>query len=183
MATKTNIEENYKGKLFCVSTTRYLDGGEPSFTVFPKLYVNISSAMEKVASIVNETLACEKKKKRVKPMTCTDALHGGYAMATGDGSLLVHITVFDRPWSVQYMDCDNMQHSVELFPDKESAEIAVVKQAKAAIKEMWYDTPEFIYADRGGDGTTKAKDIKKSESYIVVDTLGGNHIVWMATQI
>ena len=183
MATKTNIEENYKGKLFCVSTTRYIDGGDSSFTIFPTLYMSLSAAMEKVASIVNESLAFEKK-KRVKPMNCTNALHDGYAMPTDYGSIVVHITAFDRPWSVQYMDCDNKQQSVELFPDKESAEIAVAKKAKECIKAMRYDKPEYIYAERDGKREIdEAKNIKKSEAYITVCTIGGNYIDWTAKQI
>ena len=182
MATKNNIEENYKGKLCCVSTTRYIDGGDPTFTVFPKLYVSLSSAMEQVADIVNGTLAFEKK-KRVKPMNCTDALLGGYSLPTGDGSLVINITACDIPWSVQYMDCDNREHAVELFPDKESAEIAVATKAKAYLKTMRYDKPEYIYAYRGGECEIEAKDIKKSEAYIMVETIGGNHIEWTAKQI
>lgn len=183
MATKNNIEENYKGKLFCVSTARYIDGGKPTFTVLPKIYLNLSSAMEQVADIVNGTLAFEKKKKRVKPMNCTDALLGGYSLPTGDGSLVINITAFDRPWSVQYMDCDNREHTVELFPDKESAEIAVATKAKACIKAMRYDMPDYIYADRGRECAIEAKDIKKSEAYIKDETIGGNHIEWKAKQL
>lgn len=183
MATKKNIEETYKGKLFCVSTTRYIDGQDPAFSVGSKLYVSLASAMEDVAGIVNDTLAFEQKTRRVKPMDCTAALLGGYRMATGDGSLVVNITAFERPWSVQYMDCDNLQHTVELFPDKESAEAAVAKMAKAGIKNLGYDTPENIYADREGDCEIEAKRIKKSEPYITIDTIGGNHITWEAKQI
>lgn len=184
MAKKKKLEETYKAKLFCVSTTRYVDDGEPTFTVVPKLFVSLASAMEEVAGIVNETLAFEKRKKRVKPMDCTDALlNGGCALATGDGSLFVHVTAFERPWSVQYMDCDNMQFKVELFPDKESAEIAVAKKAKAGIKALGDDEPEHIYADRYGDGEIEKKEIKKSEPYILVDTIDGNHIDWTAKQI
>ena len=127
MATKKNLGKNYEGKLFCVSITRYIDSGDPTFTVLPKLYVSLASAMEEVAGIVNETLAYEKKKKkRVKPMDCSTALLGGYSVPTVDGSLVVRITAFERPWSVQYMDCDNMEHNVELFPDKESAVEAMI---------------------------------------------------------
>lgn len=184
MATKNNIEENYKGKLFCVSTARYIDGGKPTFTVLPKIYLNLSSAMEQVADIVNGTLAFEKKKKRVKPMNCTDALLGGYSLPTGDGSLVINITACDIPWSVQYMDCDNREHTVEMFPDKESAEIAVATKAKAYLKAMRYDKPDYIYAYRGRDcEKIEAKDIKKSETYIIVETIGGNHIEWTAKQL
>ena len=179
MATKKNLGKNYEGKLFCVSTARYIDGKEASPTIVPKLYVRLASAMEEVAGIVNENLAYEKKKKRVKPMDCADALLGGYVY----GSLVVRITAFERPWSVQYMDCDNMEHNVELFPDKESAEQAVAKKAKAGIKALGYDKPEYIYADHNGDCEIETKSIKKSEPYIKVDTIGGNHITWEAKQI
>ena len=183
MATRKNLGKNYDGKLFCVSTTRYIDGKEASPTIVPKLYVSLASAMEEVAGIVNETLAYEKKKKRVKPMDCSTALLGGYSVPTGDGSLVVRITAFERPWSVQYMDCDNMEHNVELFTDKESAEQAVAKKAKAGIKALGYDKPEYIYADHNGDCEIETKSIKKSEPYIKVDTIGGNHITWEAKQI
>ena len=183
MATKKNIGKNYEGKLFCVSTARYIDGKEASPTIVPKLYVSLASAMEEVAGIVNETLAYEKKKKRVKPMDCADALLGGYVLPTGDGRIVISITAFERPWSVQYMDCDNMEHNVELFSDKESAEQAVAKKAKAGIKELGYDKPEYIYADHNGDCEIETKSIKKSEPYIKVDTIGGNHITWEAKQI
>ena len=183
MATKKNLGKTYEGKLFCVSITRYIDSGDPTFTVLPKLYVSLASAMEEVAGIVNETLAYEKKKKRVKPMDCSTALLGGYSVPTVDGSLVVRITAFERPWSVQYMDCDNMEHNVELFPDKESAEQAVAKKAKAGIKALGYDKPEYIYADHNGDCEIETKSIKKSEPYIKVDTIGGNHITWEAKQI
>lgn len=183
MATRKNLGKNYDGKLFCVSTTRYIDGKDPAFSVGSKLYVSLASAMEEVAGIVNETLAYEKKKKRVKPMDCSTALLGGYSVPTGDGSLVVRITAFERPWSVQYMDCDNMEHNVELFTDKESAEQAVAKKAKAGIKALGYDKPEYIYADRNGDCEIEAKRIKKSEPYIKVDTIGGNRIDWVAKQI
>ena len=183
MATKKNLGKNYEGKLFCVSITRYIDGKEASPTFLPKLYVSLASAMEEVAGIVNETLAYEKKKKRVKPMDCSTALFGGYSVPTVDGSLVVRITAFERPWSVQYMDCDNMEHNVELFPDKESAEQAVAKKAKAGIKALGYDKPEYIYADHNGDCEIETKSIKKSEPYIKVDTIGGNRIDWVAKQI
>ena len=184
MATKKNLGKTYEGKLFCVSITRYIDSGDPTFTVLPKLYVSLASAMEEVAGIVNETLAYEKKKKkRVKPMDCTDALLGGYVLPTGDGRIVISITAFERPWSVQYMDCDNMEHNVELFPDKESAEQAVAKKAKAGIKALGYDKPEYIYADHNGDCEIETKSIKKSEPYIKVDTIGGNRIDWVAKQI
>lgn len=183
MATQKNLEENYKGKLFCVSTTRYIDGEDPSFSIGSKLYVSLASAMEEVADIVNETLAFEQKDKRVKPMDCSAALLGGYTVPTGDGSLVVNITAFDRPWSVQYMDCDNMQHSVALFPDKKSAEKSVSERAKAGIKNLGYDYPENIYADREGDCEIEKEDIKSEEPYITIDTIGGNHITWEAKQI
>lgn len=183
MATRKNIDKDYEGKLFCVSTTRYIDGEDPAFSVGSKLYVNLASAMEEVAGIVNETLAYEKKTKRVKPMDCSTALLGGYVLPTGDGRIVISITAFERPWSVQYMDCDNMEHNVELFPNKESAETAVAKKAKAGIKALGYDTPENIYADRGEDCEIEAKNIKKSEPYITIDTIGGNHITWQAKQI
>lgn len=185
MATKNKLDENYKGKLFCVSTTRYIDGGAPTFTVFPKLYVSLSSAMEQVANIVNGTLAFEKKKKkkRLKLRNRTDALLGGYSLPTGDGRLVINITACDKPWSVQYMDCDNMEHTVELFPDQESATIAVATEAKAYINAMRYDKPDHIYAYRGGECEIEAKGIKKSEAYIMVETIGGNHIEWRAKQI
>lgn len=183
MATNNNIEENYKGKLFCVSTTRYIDGGDPTFTVFPKLYVSLSSVMEQVADIVNGTLAFEKKKKRVKPMNCTDALLSGYSLPTGDGHLVINVTAFDRPWYVQYMDCDIREHTVELFPDKESAEIAVATTAKAYINEMRFDKPDNIYAYRGRECAIEAKDIQNSEAYIMVTTIGGNFIDWTAKQL
>ena len=182
MATKKNLGKNYEGKLFCVSTARYIDGEGPAFSVGSKLYVNLTSAMEEVAGIVNETLAYEKK-KRVKPMDCTDALLGGYVLPTGDGRIVIRIAELERPWSVQYMDCDNMEHNVELFPDKESAEQAVAKKAKAGIKALGYDKPEYIYADHNGDCEIETKSIKKSEPYIKVDTIGGNHITWEAKQI
>ena len=184
MATRKNLGKNYDGKLFCVSTTRYIDGKDPAFSVGSKLYVSLASAMEEVAGIVNETLAYEKKKKkRVKPMDCTDALLGGYVLPTGDGRIVISIAAFERPWSVQYMDCDNMEHNVELFTDKESAEQAVAKKAKEGIKALGYDKPEYIYADRNGDCEIEAKSIKKSEPYIKVDTIGGNRIDWVAKQI
>lgn len=178
MATKKNLGKNYEGKLFCVSITRYIDGKEASPTIVPKLYVSLASAMEEVAGIVND-----EKKKRVQPMDCTDALLGGYVLPTGDGRIVISITAFERPWSVQYMDCDNMEHNVELFPDKESAEQAVAKKAKAGIKALGYDKPEYIYADHNGDCEIETKSIKKSEPYIKVDTIGGNHITWEAKQI
>ena len=183
MATRKNLGKNYDGKLVCVSTTRYIDGKDPAFSVGSKLYVSLASAMEEVAGIVNETLAYEKKKKRVKPMDCTDALLGGYVLPTGDGRIVISITAFERPWSVQYMDCDNMEHNVELFPDKESAEQAVAKKAKAGIKALGYDKPEYIYADRNGDCEIEAKSIKKSEPYIKVYTIGVNRIDWVTKQI
>lgn len=178
MATKKNLGKNYEGKLFCVSITRYIDGKEASPTIVPKLYVSLASAMEEVAGIVND-----EKKKRVQPMDCTDALLGGYVLPTGDGRIVISITAFERPWSVQYMDCDNMEHNVELFPNKESAEQAVAKKAKAGIKALGYDKPEYIYADHNGDCEIETKSIKKSEPYIKVDTIGGNHITWEAKQI
>lgn len=183
MATKKNLGKTYEGKLFCVSITRYIDGQDASTTIVPKLYVSIASAMEQVAGIVNDTLAVEQKDKRVKPMDCTDALLGCYVLPTGDGRIVISITAFERPWSVQYMDCDNMEHNVELFPDKESAEQAVAKKAKAGIKALGYDKPEYIYADHNGDCEIETKSIKKSEPYIKVDTIGGNHITWEAKQI
>ena len=183
MATRKNLGKNYEGKLFCVSTARYIDGKEASPTIVPKLYVSLASAMEEVAGIVNETLAYEKKKKRVKPMDCADALLGGYVLPTGDGRIVIRIAELERPWSVQYMDCDNMEHNVELFSDKESAEQAVAKKAKAGIKALGYDKPEYIYADHNGDCEIETKSIKKSEPYIKVDTIGGNHITWEAKQI
>lgn len=184
MTTKKNLKK-YARKLFCVSTTRYIkDGvGNTTFTVLPKLFVSLDSALEKVAGIVNERLAIEKKKKRIKPMDCTGALHGGVGIHTDEGSIVIKVTAFDRPWSVQYMNCDKLQASVELYPDKESAEQAVSKKAKAGIKALGNDKPDYIYAYRDGDEEIEAKDIKKSEPYIQMDTIDGNHIDWTAKQL
>ncbi len=173
MSIKTDKTKFYGVTIVCVS------GGKTYVSTWTHLYLTLGEAAKAVADHVNETLLMDKREANVKADDCTK----GYSLVANGGQLSITITAFDRPWSVQYMDCDNMEHSVELFPDKESAEIAVAKKAKAGIKELGYDTPEYIYADRNGDCEIESKKIKKSEPYIKVDTIGGNHIDWTAKQI
>lgn len=154
-------------------------GDETACNTLSGICVTLGDAAEKVAEVVNETLAFEHKKKRVKATDCTT----GYTLKTDDGKRVITITEHERPWAVIYMDCDNMQHTVDLFPGKESAEAAVSEKAKAGIKNLGHDKPEYIYADRNGECEITSKQIKKQEAYIKVDTIGGNHIDWTAKQI
>lgn len=166
-------------KFYTVSVTRYIDDEDTEFETLSGIHLTIDSAANKVAGIVNDTLALEGKKRRVNIKSCYD----GYVLLTGDGKLVVSIVAHDRPWCVQYMDCDNIQQKLDLYPDQASAEAAVSKAAKAGIKDLGYDRPEYIYADRNGDCEIEKTQIKKAEPYITVDTTGGNHITWVSKQL
>lgn len=154
-------------------------GRDTDVNTWKPLYLTLGAAAHAVADAVNETLRMDNREANVKAEACAK----GYSLFTGGGQVHLIITAHERPFGVLYMDCDNMQQSLDLFADKESAEQAVAKKAKAGIKALGYDKPEYIYADRNGDCEIEAKEIKKSEPYIKVDTNGGNHITWEAKQI
>ena len=154
-------------------------GSDTDVNTWKKLYLTLGDAAKDVANAVNETLLMENREANVK----ADACAKGYSLLTGGGQLHLIITAHPRPFGLLYMDCDNMQQSLDLFPDKKSAEEAVSKKAKQGIKDLGYDYPDNIYADREGDCEIDKSDIKKAEPYISIDTIGGNHITWHAKQI
>lgn len=173
MAIETDKTKFYTVTSLCVS------GGDTDVVTWKPLYLTLGEAAQAVADTVNETLMMEKRKANVKAEACTK----GYSLFTGGGQLHITINAHERPYGLLYMDCDNIQQSLDLFPDKKSAEQAVTKKAKQGFKDLGYDKPDVIYADRNGESEIKKSDIKKEESYITVDTIGGNHITWQAKQI
>jgi len=173
MAIKTDKTKFYTITSVCVS------GGNTEIDTWKPLYLTLGEAAQAVADTVNETLLMDKRKANVKAEACAK----GYTLFTGGGQLSITITAHPRPFGLLYMDCDNMQQTLDLFPDKKSAEQAVSKRAKKGFKNLGYDKPDYIYADRNGDCEIEEKDIKDEEPYITIDTLDGNHITWDARQI
>lgn len=173
MAIKTDKTKFYTVTSVCVS------GRETDVDTWKPLYLTLGAAAQAVADTVNETLLMENREANVKAEACAK----GYSLFTGGGQLHLTITAHDRPFGLLYMDCDNMQQSLDLFPDKKSAEQAVAKRAKKGFKDLGYDKPDNIYADRNGECEIDENDIKDEEPYISVDTIGGNHITWDARQI
>ena len=155
------------------------DGDQIDLISLPGLHITIDDAAKAVASAVNDVLIANGIKRRVNVKTCYD----GYTLDIDAGHWEFAITAHERPYVVRYMDCDNMQQKLTLYPDKPSAEKAVAKDAKAGIKNLGYDTPEHIYANRQGDCEIDKAEIKTSEPYITVDTIDGNHIDWEARQL
>lgn len=167
-----------KTKFYTVTVvTAY--GRETDVNTWKKLYLTLGDAAKDVADAVNETLRMDNREANVKAADCEK----GYSLFTGGGQLHLTITAHPRPYGLLYMDCDNMQQTLDLFPDKKSAEKAVSKKAKKGIKDLGYDKPENIYANRDGDCEIEQSDIKAEEPYITIDTLDGNHITWEAKQI
>ena len=154
-------------------------GRETDVNTWKKLYLTLDEAAKDVADAVNDTLLMESREANVKAEDCAK----GYSLFTGGGQLHLIITAHPRPFGLLYMDCDNMQQSLDLFPDKKSAEKAVAEKAKQGMKDLGYDTPEHIYAHRNGDCEIEESDVKSEEPYITLDTLDGNHITWEAKQI
>lgn len=173
MAIKTDKTKFYTITSVCVS------GGNTDVDTWKPLYLTLGAAAQAIADAVNETLLMENREANVKAEACAK----GYSLFTGGGQLHLTITAHDRPFGLLYMDCDNMQQSLDLFPDKKSAEQAVAKRAKKGFKDLGYDKPDNIYADRNGECEIDENDIKDEEPYISVDTIGGNHITWDARQI
>lgn len=173
MAIKTDKTKFYTITSVCVS------GGNTDVDTWKPLYLTLGEAAQAVADTVNETLLMENREANVK----ADACAKGYSLFTGGGQLHITITAHPRPFGLLYMDCDNMQQTLDLFPDKKSAEQAVSKRAKKGFKDLGYDKPDNIYADRNGECEIDENDIKAEEPYISVDTIGGNHITWDARQI
>ena len=173
MAIKTDKTKFYTVTSVCVT------GRDTEVDTWKPLYLTLGAAAQAVADAVNETLLMDKREADVKAEACAK----GYTLCTGGGMLHITITAHDRPFGLLYMDCDNMQQSLDLFPDKKSAEQAVSKRAKKGFKNLGYDKPDNIYADRNGDCEIEEKDIKAEEPYITIDTLDGNHITWDARQI
>lgn len=154
-------------------------GRETDVNTWKKLYLTLDEAAKDVADAVNDTLLMESREANVKASDCEK----GYSLFTGGGQLHLIITAHPRPFGLLYMDCDNMEHTLDLFPDKKSAEQAVSERAKQGLKNLGYDTPEHIYAHRNGDCEIESEEIKSEEPYITVDTLDGNHITWESKQI
>ena len=154
-------------------------GRETDVNTWKKLYLTLGDAAKDVADAVNETLMMDNREANVKADACAD----GYSLFTGGGQLHLIITAHPRPFGLLYMDCDNMEQTLDLFPDKKSAEKAVAERAKQGIKNLGYDYPEHIYANRNGDCEIEKSDVKAEEPYITIDTLDGNHITWEAKQI
>lgn len=173
MAIETDKTKFYTVTSVCVSA------GNSDVVTWKPLYLTLDAAAKAVADAVNETLLMENREANVKAEACTK----GYSLFTGGGQLHITINAHERPYGLLYMDCDNIQQSLDLFPDKKSAEQAVSKKAKQGFKDLGYDKPDVIYADRNGECEIEESDIKKEESYITVDTTGGNHITWQAKQI
>lgn len=173
MAIETDKTKFYTITSVCVS------GGNSDVVTWKPLYLTLDAAAKAVADAVNETLLMENREANIKAEACTK----GYSLFTGGGQLHITINAHERPYGLLYMDCDNMEQTLDLFPDKKSAEQAVSKKAKQGFKDLGYDKPDFIYADRNGECEIEESDIKKEESYITVDTTGGNHITWQAKQI
>jgi hypothetical protein len=174
MAIKTDKTKFYTVTSVCVS------GGETDVVTWKPLYLTLDEAAKAVADAVNETLLMENREANVKADKCEK----GYSLFTGGGQLHITITAHPRPFGLLYMDCDNMEQTLDLFPDKKSAEQAVSERAKQGLKNLGYDTPEHIYANRNGDCELEdSESIKSEEPYITVDTLDGNHITWDARQI
>jgi hypothetical protein len=173
MAIETDKTKFYTVTSVCVS------GGDSDVVTWKPLYLTLGEAAQAVADSVNETLMMDNREANVKAEACTK----GYSLFTGGGQLHITINAHERPYGLLYMDCDNIQQSLDLFPDKKSAEQAVSKKAKQGFKDLGYDKPDTIYADRNGECEIEESDIKKEESYITVDTTGGNHITWQAKQI
>lgn len=154
-------------------------GRETGVNTWKKLYLTLDEAAKDVADAVNDTLLMESREANVKASDCAK----GYSLFTGGGQLHLIITAHPRPFGLLYMDCDNMEQTLDLFPDKKSAEQAVSERAKQGLNNLGYDTPEHIYAHRNGDCEIESEEIKSEEPYITVDTLDGNHITWDARQI
>ena len=173
MAIETDKTKFYTVTTLCVS------GRDTDVVTWKPLYLTLGEAAQAVADTVNETLLMEHREANVKAEACTK----GYSLFTGGGQLHITINAHDRPYALLYMDCDNIQQSLDLFPDKKSAEQAVTKKAKKGFKDLGYDKPDVIYADRNGESEIEKSDIKKEEPYITIDTIGGNHITWQAKQI
>jgi len=164
---------------FYTITSVCLNGRDSDVVTWKPLYLTLGEAAQAVADTVNETLLMEHREANVKAEACTK----GYSLFTGGGQLHITITAHERPYGLLYMDCDNIQQSLDLFPDKKSAEQAVTKKAKQGFKNLGYDKPDVIYADRNGECEIEKRDIKEAEPYITIDTIGGNHITWEAKQI
>lgn len=173
MAIKTD-----KTKFYTVTVISAY-GRETDVNTWKKLYLTLGDAAKDVADAVNETLMMDNREANVKADACAD----GYSLFTSGGQLHLIITAHPRPFGLLYMDCDNMEQTLDLFPDKKSAEKAVAERAKQGIKNLGYDTPEHIYANRNGDCEIEKSDVKAEEPYITIDTLDGNHITWEAKQI
>ena len=159
-------------KFYTVSVTRYIDGDDPEFETLSGIHLTIDSAANKVAGIVNDTLALEGKKRRVNIKSCYD----GYVLVTGDGKLVVSITAHDRPWIVTHMNCDDRTVDYTLHHTQADAEREVTVKAKQDIAGLGKGEIEYVYADRDGDCEIEVSSIKKSEPYLLIDTLGGNRI-------
>lgn len=173
MAIETDKTKFYTVTTLCVS------GKDTDVVTWKPLYLTLGEAAQAVADAVNETLLMENREANIKAEACTK----GYSLFTGGGQLHITINAHERPYGLLYMDCDNIQQSLELFPDKKSAEQAVSKKAKQGFKDLGYDKPDVIYADRNGECEIEESDVKKEEPYITIDTIGGNHITWQAKQI
>lgn len=173
MAIKTDKTKFYTVTSVCVTDR------DTEVDTWKPLYLTLGEAAQAVADTVNETLMMDNREANVKAEACAK----GYTLCTGGGMLNLTITAHDRPYGLLYMDCDNIQQSLDLFPDKKTAEQAVAKKVKQGFKDLGHDKPDVIYADRNGECEIEESDVKKEESYITIDTIGGNHITWQAKQI
>lgn len=101
-STKQTINSD-PSKFYTVSVFSVY-GDETAFNTLSGICVTLGDAAEKVADVVNETLAFEHKNKWVKATDCIN----GYTLKTDDGKRVITITAHERPWAVLNMDCDGV---------------------------------------------------------------------------
>lgn len=176
-----------KTKFYTICRIRY--GKELSMSTIPGIYLTRNDAAEKVAELANK-VPNRVRKGKVKASECDKR----YTVVTSRGRQDFIITSHSRPWAVLHVDDCYRLVEAEMFPDKSTAEAAVVKKAKAAIKEMNSkpsNKVSSIYANRVRTIYGNAKDmvkvntsmLKTRESAISVCTRLDDSQTWVASQL
>lgn len=158
--------------------TVYGVNGDVAFSA-EQLFFTIDEAAKFIVGEVNARLKKYGKTRRVNIKNCYD----GYLLMFEDVMIDYKIVAHDRPWIVTHMNCDDRTVDYTLHHTQAEAEREVTVEAKQDIAEVGNGGIEYVYADRDGDCEIELDSIKKSERYLLIDTLGGNRIDITAQQL
>lgn len=155
------------------------DGDQIGLVDIPGIHFKIDEAAQAIADDVNKHIKATGRKRLVNVKNCYD----GYTLELDDQIWEYSIVAHDRPWIVTHMNCDDRTVDYTLHHTQAAAEREVTVEAKQVIAEEGKGSIEYVYADRDGDCEIELSRIKKSERYLLIDTLGGNRIDITAQQL